>query len=155
MKIRSWRAIVPVALSLASLAHVHAHAVAPPNAAALKQKYGDSRQRLEKNAFGRPLALESRERSGGLEGEVHALLPHPYEAVREALSRAQGWCELLTLPFNLAGLPAITVPWTATAGGVPVCVQVVAPRGADWLALAVAERLESLSPWKRRAAAAA
>lgn len=52
----------------------------------------------------------------------------------------------LTAPFNLAGLPAATVPWTRSAGGVPISVQVVGPRGADWRVLAAAQRLEAMSP---------
>ncbi|MGZ5080637.1 MAG: amidase, partial [Usitatibacter sp.] len=57
----------------------------------------------------------------------------------------------LTLPFNLAGLPAASIPWTWSTDGVPICVQVVGPRGRDWRTLAVAQRLESLAPWRRRA----
>ena len=48
----------------------------------------------------------------------------------------------LTMPFNLSGLPAVSVPWGRSREGVPLCVQVVAPRGEDWRALAVAERLQ-------------
>jgi aspartyl-tRNA(Asn)/glutamyl-tRNA(Gln) amidotransferase subunit A len=61
----------------------------------------------------------------------------------------------LTLPFNLAGLPAVSLPWTLSTDGVPICVQVVGPRGADWRTLAIAQRLELASPWfKRRPAGA-
>lgn len=56
----------------------------------------------------------------------------------------------LTLPFNLTGLPAISVPWNATADGVPIGLQIIGPRGADWQVLAAAERLERLSPWRQR-----
>jgi aspartyl-tRNA(Asn)/glutamyl-tRNA(Gln) amidotransferase subunit A len=55
----------------------------------------------------------------------------------------------LTLPWNLSGLPAVSIPWTRSADGVPICVQVVARRGDDWQALAVAERLERSAPWRR------
>jgi aspartyl-tRNA(Asn)/glutamyl-tRNA(Gln) amidotransferase subunit A len=58
----------------------------------------------------------------------------------------------LTMPFNLAGLPAVSVPWTRTREGVPVCLQVVAARGRDWRALAAAQRLQALSPWRKAAA---
>jgi aspartyl-tRNA(Asn)/glutamyl-tRNA(Gln) amidotransferase subunit A len=54
----------------------------------------------------------------------------------------------LTLPFNLSGLPAVSVPWSVSKDGVPICLQVVAPRGADWRALAVAQRLQALAPWR-------
>jgi aspartyl-tRNA(Asn)/glutamyl-tRNA(Gln) amidotransferase subunit A len=55
----------------------------------------------------------------------------------------------LTLPWNLSGLPAVSIPWTRSKDGVPICVQVVARRGDDWQALAVAERLERAAPWRR------
>ena len=58
----------------------------------------------------------------------------------------------LTLPWNLAGLPAVSIPWTRSNDGVPICVQVVARRAEDWQALAVAERLERAAPWRRKAA---
>jgi aspartyl-tRNA(Asn)/glutamyl-tRNA(Gln) amidotransferase subunit A len=35
----------------------------------------------------------------------------------------------LTLPFNLAGLPAVSIPWTLSTEGVPLCVQIVGRRG--------------------------
>ena len=58
----------------------------------------------------------------------------------------------LTMPFNLSGLPAVSVPWTRSREGVPVCLQVVAPRGRDWRALAVAQRLQHVAPWQGAAA---
>lgn len=57
----------------------------------------------------------------------------------------------LTLPFNVTGLPAIAIPWSQTQDGVPLSLQIVGRRGADWQVLAVAERLEQMSPWSRRA----
>jgi Asp-tRNA(Asn)/Glu-tRNA(Gln) amidotransferase A subunit family amidase len=54
----------------------------------------------------------------------------------------------LTLPFNLSGLPAVSVPWSLSKDGVPICLQVVAPRGADWRALALAQRVQALAPWR-------
>ena len=59
----------------------------------------------------------------------------------------------LTMPFNLSGLPAISIPWKTSADGVPICLQVVGRRGADWRTLAVARRLEVASPWSRQRAA--
>lgn len=54
----------------------------------------------------------------------------------------------LTLPWNLSGLPAVSIPWTRSKDGVPICIQVVAARGQDWQALAVAERLERAALWR-------
>ena len=53
----------------------------------------------------------------------------------------------LTMPFNLSGLPAITIPWTRSRDGVPIGLQLAAPRGEDWRVLAAAERLQRLAPW--------
>jgi aspartyl-tRNA(Asn)/glutamyl-tRNA(Gln) amidotransferase subunit A len=55
----------------------------------------------------------------------------------------------LTMPFNLSGLPAISIPWSTSAQGMPICLQVVGRRGADWRTLAIARRLEAVSPWSR------
>jgi Asp-tRNA(Asn)/Glu-tRNA(Gln) amidotransferase A subunit family amidase len=54
----------------------------------------------------------------------------------------------LTLPFNLAGLPAIALPWTRSHDGVPVSLQIVGRRGDDWRVLAAAQRLQALAPWR-------
>jgi Asp-tRNA(Asn)/Glu-tRNA(Gln) amidotransferase A subunit family amidase len=59
----------------------------------------------------------------------------------------------LTLPFNLAGLPAIAVPWTRSRDGVPVSLQLAGRRGEDWRVLAAAQRLQALAPWRGSAAA--
>lgn len=50
----------------------------------------------------------------------------------------------LTLPFNLTGLPAITLPCGSGEGGLPVGLQLVAGRQQDWALLAVAARVEAL-----------
>ena len=55
----------------------------------------------------------------------------------------------LTMPFNLSGLPAISIPWRATGDGVPVSLQLVGRRGHDWEVLAFARRLEAASPWQQ------
>ncbi len=52
----------------------------------------------------------------------------------------------LTAPFNLTGLPAITIPWKRSREGAPIGLQLVGPRGADWRVLAAARRLEALAP---------
>jgi len=50
----------------------------------------------------------------------------------------------MTMPFNLTGLPAISVPWRLTSEGLPIGLQIIGRRGADWLVLAAARRLEHL-----------
>jgi Asp-tRNA(Asn)/Glu-tRNA(Gln) amidotransferase A subunit family amidase len=50
----------------------------------------------------------------------------------------------LTMPFNLAGLPAITIPWSTSKDGAPIGLQLIGRRGADWQVLAAGQRLEAL-----------
>lgn len=56
-----------------------------------------------------------------------------------------------TSPQNLTGLPAAQVPCGHDARGMPVGLQIVAPRGADSLALAVAAEVERRAPRRRPA----
>lgn len=48
-----------------------------------------------------------------------------------------------TVPANVLGLPAISVPFGTSADGLPLGMQLVARRGADALLLGVAEALEA------------
>ncbi len=49
-----------------------------------------------------------------------------------------------TLPFNMSEQPAISVPWSRTAAGLPIGVQVAGPRHGDMGVLRVARALEML-----------
>jgi aspartyl-tRNA(Asn)/glutamyl-tRNA(Gln) amidotransferase subunit A len=51
-----------------------------------------------------------------------------------------------TVPFNMSGHPAISVPWTTTSNGRPIGVQLVGRRFADVLVLRVAAACEALRP---------
>ena len=52
-----------------------------------------------------------------------------------------------TPELNATGHPAVSVPMGLGAAGVPMGLQVVAPRYADGLALGVAQVLERVQPW--------
>lgn len=62
---------------------------------------------------------------------------------------SQGAC--FTYPFNLTGQPAISLPAGTDSRGVPLGVQVAAPRFADARLLAMASAYESLEGWARLA----
>jgi amidase len=55
-----------------------------------------------------------------------------------------------TTPWNLAGLPAISVPSTAAAG-LPIGIQIVAAPDAEPVIIALAAQLEQLRPWPQLA----
>jgi Asp-tRNA(Asn)/Glu-tRNA(Gln) amidotransferase A subunit family amidase len=58
------------------------------------------------------------------------------------------WC-MLSLPANLAGLPACAIP-TGLFDGLPVGMQVIGARWSDATVLEVAAGYEQLSPWTAR-----
>ncbi len=62
--------------------------------------------------------------------------------LREALLR-------LTYPFNLLGVPALTVPCGTGADGMPVGLQIVTPGGEDALALRVGHAFQQRTDWHR------
>ena len=52
-----------------------------------------------------------------------------------------------TLPFNLSGQPAISIPMGHTAGGLPLGAQLAAAYGREDLLLRVAAQIEDANPW--------
>lgn len=52
-----------------------------------------------------------------------------------------------TMDFNMAGLPALSVPMGLDMHGVPIGLQIAAPRFCDGYAFWLAERLEEAKPW--------
>jgi Asp-tRNA(Asn)/Glu-tRNA(Gln) amidotransferase A subunit family amidase len=52
-----------------------------------------------------------------------------------------------TAPFNLTGHPALSLPATSTASGMPFGLQLVGPRLADRSLIELAARFEAAYPW--------
>jgi amidase len=55
-----------------------------------------------------------------------------------------------TVPFDITGEPAISLPLAWSASGMPIGVQLVAPYGREDLLLAIAAQLELACPWAHR-----
>ena len=71
-------------------------------AAALKAKHAELKDALAKNAFGRPLHMDSKEGADSLRGELYAVLDHPFNPFSEALARPSAWCEILHITYAYA-----------------------------------------------------
>lgn len=69
-------------------------------AASLRSTHDELQDRLRHNSYGKPLHLDSRESTAELKGDIHAVVNHPFDAVRKALSDPDGWCDVLILQFN-------------------------------------------------------
>lgn len=95
---------------------------ADSSVADMERTYESLKPALRNNAFGKPLAIESREGNDQLQGDVYAVIDHPFPAVRDALRPASHWCEILMLHLNTKGCavhPAKQTASDSSAAAVP------------------------------------
>jgi aspartyl-tRNA(Asn)/glutamyl-tRNA(Gln) amidotransferase subunit A len=55
-----------------------------------------------------------------------------------------------TNPFNVTGLPALSVPCGFTRAGLPAGLQIVGPPGAEAMVLRVGDAYERAAEWAAR-----
>jgi aspartyl-tRNA(Asn)/glutamyl-tRNA(Gln) amidotransferase subunit A len=79
---------------------------------------------------------------------VMPVAPMPAPAIRDDETQFVTLCCAYTGAANLAGIPVMTLP-AGMSRGLPVSMQIVAPAGADALALRVAYALEQAAPEHR------
>jgi hypothetical protein len=84
------------AACLLSLGAVAAHA----DAGSLHGKYNDLREELRSNSYGRQMHIDSSQTSNSLQGDIYAVLDHPYDQVKQAMTDPNAWCDIMLLPFN-------------------------------------------------------
>lgn len=84
------------AAALLAISALPAHA--DPDA--LRARHAELREQLRNNSFGRQLHIDSAEGSNTLQGDVYAVLDHPFEKVKDALADPDAWCDIMLLPFN-------------------------------------------------------
>jgi aspartyl-tRNA(Asn)/glutamyl-tRNA(Gln) amidotransferase subunit A len=82
---------------------------------------------------------------------VTPTVSHPAGALDELLDAVEPPVRpMLTAPFNLTGLPAISVPCGFTAAGLPVGLQIAGRAFDEATVLAVAHAYERAAGWHRR-----
>jgi len=59
--------------------------------------------------------------------------------------------QIYTPPWNIAGLPAASIPFGHDDDGLPIGVQLVGPAGSEPRLLSLAAQIEELRPWPRLA----
>jgi hypothetical protein len=80
------------------LAAMGAHAYVGPSG--LQAKYQALSEQLRHNSYHRALYIESSENGDQLNGDVYAVLDHPFATVSNALKNPADWCDIMLLPFN-------------------------------------------------------
>jgi hypothetical protein len=73
---------------------------AQADAGALRTRYTELKPQLQSNSYGRQMFIDSTETSNSLQGDVYAVLDHPFDRVKAALEDPGAWCDIMLLPFN-------------------------------------------------------
>lgn len=72
----------------------------PVAATALLGQHTRLSGQLQKNPFERPLVLHSVETDQGLQGDIYAVMAHPFTAVSTGLKSPDNWCKVMILHIN-------------------------------------------------------
>ena len=89
-----------IALVCLGAGSVQAGDIAANSPAALRAKYGVLQEQLGHNQFQRPLFMDSSETSGGVTGDIYALIAYPFATAGAALKGPARWCDILMLHVN-------------------------------------------------------
>jgi hypothetical protein len=73
---------------------------AQADAGSLRARHTELREELRNNPYQRQLHIDSSESPSKLQGDIYAVLDHPFERVSEALRSPDAWCDIMLLPFN-------------------------------------------------------
>lgn len=76
----------------------------------LRAKYASLDEPLRHSQFKQRLVLDSTETSGGLLGDIHAIVDFPFSEVSAGLSRPDHWCDMILLHINAKYCRAVEGP---------------------------------------------
>jgi hypothetical protein len=95
-------AVLTVALASGSAlgAGQKARSSPDPDVAELRALHETLAPRLERNEFGRPLALESHEGQRQVSGDVYAVIDSSFGSVSKSFANPRTWCDVLILHLN-------------------------------------------------------
>lgn len=79
-------------------------------ASALLGDYARLSPALTNNAFGQPMVLQSTESATGLSGDIYAVVPYPFAAVKTEMKSADHWCDVMILHINTKYCHAVAGP---------------------------------------------
>jgi hypothetical protein len=85
-----------VLTGIAGLPVVHAQ-----DARSLLARYAELQDELARNAFQRPIHIESKQGSGEIRGDIYALVGQPWAGVAPVLRGIDSWCDILILHVNV------------------------------------------------------
>jgi len=83
------------------------------DAGALRARHARLQEQLAKSPFGRSLHVESTISGNTHQGEIYAVIEHPYNVLAPTLARPADWCDILTLQVNVKGCSASAEALTA------------------------------------------
>lgn len=96
-----WRCLLVLLVAVLAFAMGGAHAgTQASGAAALRTRFAATQPLLADSPFGGPLLLESTEAPRLLQGDVYALVDHPFAAVSASLGNPERWCDVMILHLN-------------------------------------------------------
>jgi hypothetical protein len=82
------------------LSFLTVHAADALGAAGLRARQASLTSQLANNAFGGPLVLQSEEVARRIDGDVYAVLDHPFAQLSAVLADPGQWCEIMILHLN-------------------------------------------------------
>jgi hypothetical protein len=82
-------------------AAIPAAAAADDTADALRARYESLSAQLAASPFKRPLVLQSKQEPGTVQGDIHALIEHPFAQFEKVVRGAAQWCDILILHLNV------------------------------------------------------